>query len=69
MTEFFSVKKICDGFFSFKKFCDGFLTEISQKIMTEIFSVIKKSVMKKVFPSQNCDGVLSLFRHNFVTDL
>ena len=57
MTEFFSVKK----------FCDGFLTKISQNIVTEIAYVTKNSVMEKVFPSQNCDGVLSLFRHNFVT--
>ena len=59
MTEFFSVKKICDRF----------LTEISQNIVTEIISVTKNSVMEKVFSSQNCNRVLSLFRHNFVTDL
>ena len=55
--------------FSVKKFCDEFLTEINQNIVTEIICVTKNSVMEKVFPSQNCDGVLSLFRHNFVTDL
>ena len=44
-------------------------TEISQNIVMEIVSVTKNSVMEKVFLSQNCDGVLSLFRHNFVTDL
>ena len=59
MTDLFSVKKICDEF----------LTEISKNIVTEIICFTKNSVMEKVFPSQNCDGVLSLFRHNFVTDL
>ena len=43
------------------------MTEISQNIMTDIISVTKNSVMEEVFPSQNCDGVLSLFHHNFVT--
>ena len=68
-SQYWSSLNFVTEFFSVKNFCDGFFTEISQNIVTDIISVTKNSVMEKVFPSQNCDGVLSLFRHNFVTNL
>ena len=61
------------NFFSLKKFCDGILTEISQNIVTKIVSVTKYLVMKKMFVSQNCDGVcdgfVTVICHNFVTKI